>query len=126
MQIRCPCGGILPDVTDNLSYKAYFIADQDRGDYWDAIEAAILRPGETEQERRSAFGRVRRFICEVYRPAWVCRNCGRLFIYDGRDRLQQFIPASEEGSRDLFRSCRAESAVREPDAAPDRGRGPGE
>jgi len=106
MRIRCPCGAAILDITDNLSYKAHLVADQDRGEYWNAIEAAVLQPGETEEERRSTFARVRRLIGEVYRPAWVCRNCGRLFIDDARDRLQQFVPASEESSRDLFRSHR--------------------
>src|SRR5262245_55926819 len=118
MRLRCPCGASIPDITDNLSYQAHFVADQDCGDYWDAIEAAVLRPAASEEERRAAFALVRRLICEAYRPAWVCRGCGRLFIYDQRDRLQQFVPAPEVSAQDLFRSRRSVSSGPPEPAAP--------
>lgn len=119
MRIQCPCGASVHDITDNLSYKAHFVADQDRGDYWDAITAAILHPGATEEERRATFYRVRRLVCDVYRPAWVCRDCGRVFIYDQRDRFQQFVPASESSAADLS-AVAATRANRTPNQTPRR------
>lgn len=70
----CYCGHIIFDVTDYLSYKARYIADQDYYDYLDEYEKTI-----TEKQF---------YVLNNYtRDIFQCPNCSNLIIFSNKKRF---------------------------------------
>jgi len=119
MKFRCPCGHIIRDQTDALSYKAQFVPDEDEEADFDVtverIEAFIIarESGNLEEFLHDLFGefnptkenltsilfelltianRSARFIYE-------CENCGRVFIQKhseyGHNVYATYLPEDE-------------------------------
>jgi|SRR6185436_18264011 len=102
MKIGCHCGATIFDSTDGLPHKAHFVSDQDWSDVWDGIEEAIADSGLGDKE--DAFMAIRRRIGHLFRLAWQCRTCGRVYMDDQRGELREFLPASTDAPREVFRS----------------------
>jgi hypothetical protein len=102
MKITCECGHLLSDNTDKLPYKAHFISDQDWDAFWDAIDEAIENPGRAANDREARCMQLRRL--QLFRRAWQCPTCGRLFVDDQGYNLNVFLPNSTETSRTILAS----------------------
>jgi len=94
MKFRCACGEIIVDNTDSLSYKAYFIADQD----W---EDAFRPEEETSDEPEDR-------LLGWSRSAWQCRACGSLYIDDDNGLAHRFRPATADTPRNILSSIHGE------------------
>lgn len=101
IEFECDCGeGLFLSSTDNRSYVAHLIADQDYDDFSEAIDSAIERSGPTARDKDAAYMAWRRF----HMPrVWQCRNCGSLYVEDKEGNRHTFRPASDEGSKQLFK-----------------------
>lgn len=105
MKIGCPCGNILRDQTDDLPFKAYFVADQDYENLLTGIERQLAEiftqaagtPAAADPARQ--IGRVLwAAMASRRRTLYQCRNCGRLCL-DGPDdprELQWFKPDDDD------------------------------
>ncbi|EZH73783.1 hypothetical protein ATO12_17775 [Aquimarina atlantica] len=94
MKIRCSCNAIIVDQTDYLKNKGYVISDTQWFDFWDAIDAAIEKSGESKKDKEEACMQLRKL--HVFKTSWECTNCGALFI-NGRDNeLKTYAPDSKE------------------------------
>lgn len=117
-KVRCPCGHIIVDQTDNLPYKGKYFAD---GDYAASFGRHITFCAEYVQAREE--GRQAEFLThtlgETYPTAlngarvigddvaglWAvfghrmyeCEQCGRLLIQPilGRNQLISYLPETE-------------------------------
>lgn len=83
-KILCKCGNIIPDSTDYLSYKGYYIADQDYFDFLDKLETKDI-----ENQTR--------FINEYFREIFQCPKCNNIIIINGKERFD-FNPLNNNSS----------------------------
>lgn len=54
MKIKCSCGFYIVDNTDSLTNKGYLISDTQWFNFWDAIDNAIEKTGNTAKEKENA------------------------------------------------------------------------
>lgn len=114
MKIGCVCGNVLRDQTDNIPFKARFVADQDFEDLGDEIQqklAALLdqAPGAPAGDLKSSLGSVIWNALHAYtRSMYQCRNCGRLCVDDPDDprALQWFRPGEDDDWKLLLASVK--------------------
>ena len=105
MKIDCSCGASIVDQTDYLPHKGHLIPDQEWFAVFDAIDADIIDALASGRLSRSdAYQLAREIIRRASRLMYQCRSCGRLFIDDTERDLQSYVPATEETSREIFRS----------------------
>ncbi|WP_108802955.1 hypothetical protein [Aquimarina sp. Aq107] len=78
MKIKCSCENIIIDQTDYLKNKGYLISDTQWFDFWDNIDAAIEKSGESKKEKEEACMQLRRQ--NIFKTLWECTNCGKLYI----------------------------------------------
>ncbi|HEU5378916.1 MAG TPA: hypothetical protein VFV38_26120 [Ktedonobacteraceae bacterium] len=119
MKFRCPCGHIIRDQTDALSYKAQFIPDEDEEADFDMtverIEAFIIarESGNLEEFLHDLFGEyhpVKEDLTSILfdlltiatrsaRFIYECENCGRVFIQKhceyGHNVYATYLPEDE-------------------------------
>ena len=92
MKIQCTCDQLIIDQSDGLKNKAYFISDVQWNDFWDAVDTAIEQPGSAK-EKEARVMRLRSL--KVFRNAWECYNCGKLYIDDQNYQLKAYSPDSK-------------------------------
>lgn len=123
--MRCLCGYIISDQTDDLPYKAEFFADEDYAGSYGGIIRFITEFIQTEQQgERNAF--LAKYFGEKYpqnvavssivsdilasirvafgHTVYECENCGRLWIQliPEKDSYVSYIPEAE--ARGVLRS----------------------
>lgn len=87
--IRCLCGEILHDNTDNISYKGRLLSDKQFFPLLDLADEMI----EAQADNREALSmRFRRNIGDYirFRDVFQCYECGRILI-EGDDRNFYFF-----------------------------------
>ena len=101
VEFTCDCGefGFL-NSTDNRSYVAQLIPDQEYDAFSEIIDAAIEKSGPTPHNKDAA--------CMAWRTfplprAWQCPRCGALYIETHDRQRHRFLPASDEVSKQLFK-----------------------
>ncbi len=104
MKIQCRCGALIFDGTDNLPHKAHVIPDQEWDAVLDAIDHAVERSGPGADAKAAACMAARQAISRAARPAWQCRECGRLWVDDQQHQAREFAPAADDVPREIFRS----------------------
>ena len=115
MKISCPCGALISDSADGLSYKARLIADMDYAEYWTAIDSAFEALAEAmrstvtdEKSIRTAVEhaqmQVRYSTGRYHRDMYQCFTCGRLLIDDIKGDVQIFEASDAAASAHLLRS----------------------
>ncbi|WP_162933090.1 hypothetical protein [Roseovarius sp. EL26] len=100
VKIKCECGAVIPDQTDNLSFKGYVFGDKDWFNFWDIVDEAIENPPAVETKEQTAM-RIRR--SEKTRMAWECFQCGRLYMDDSQSQLVQYVPINGKYNKILDR-----------------------
>lgn len=93
-KIICRCGNILPDITDNLSYKGYIVSDKELFKMYDFVDELI----ETDScQKESLMMTFRKNVCigkkyirlkEIYQ----CPQCGRILIENTPGEYSFFCP----------------------------------
>jgi hypothetical protein len=71
-KISCKCGNILPDNTDYISYKAQFIADQDKEDLYNTFDKDYQLIANTFSK----------YSGEIFQ----CDICGNLILLKNNER----------------------------------------
>lgn len=94
MKIKCRCGELIPDTTDHLPNKAYFIGDMDYFDFLDKIDEAIE---SNDENREHLCMNVRQALPS--RLAWECNSCGRLYLDDEHGNLVEYLPQNGKANR---------------------------
>lgn len=98
-KFQCSCGHIIRDNTDYLSYKAYYISDQDFYDFLDELEG----------ESRDNFASVAyKYVRDIYQ----CTKCNNIFIFRG-DFFHEF-QATQPDSHSLLISSPTTEAIEPP------------
>ena len=85
MNFGCKCGYRFHDSSDNLSYKAYIISDED----WDEFAGLLENAEKPHTEELDSFGKI---FDLTNRCIYQCPACGRLFLEDASGRLTMFTP----------------------------------
>lgn len=85
MKINCTCGNIIVDQTDYLKNKGYLISDTQWFDFWNDIDNAIEKSGESKKEKEEACMQLRNQ--NIFKNLWECTSCGKLYIDDKNGNL---------------------------------------
>ncbi|PCI93479.1 MAG: hypothetical protein COB15_16310 [Flavobacteriales bacterium] len=85
MKINCTCGNIIVDQTDYLKNKGYLISDTQWFDFWNDIDNAIEKSGESKKEKEEACMQLRNQ--NIFKTLWECTSCGKLYIDDKNGNL---------------------------------------
>ena len=93
MKIRCSCGELIVDQTDDLAHKAHIIGDKDYFDFLDTVDDAIEQLSGNKQDLCMKIRRA-----EPSRPAWECSFCGRLYLNDKNGNLVEYIPQNGQAN----------------------------
>ncbi len=88
MKMRCPCGSLLSDNSDDLPHKGRLIADQD----WNRFTESCERPVG--------------YDWRLTRHIYQCSKCGRINFDDPHDRTAcyWFKPESDNTPKTLLQS----------------------
>ncbi|HTE42847.1 MAG TPA: hypothetical protein VK629_18640 [Steroidobacteraceae bacterium] len=78
MKFNCPCGGIIVDQTDYLSFKGHLVADRDWEDF--------ANSSESRERIDSTYVRV----------CYQCPKCGRLHLENTDGDLRSFVPEGHQ------------------------------
>lgn len=97
--IKCKCGNVLKDTTDNISYKGYVISDKE---YFDMLDLADTMIGSTIPDREEAVmsfrmnigGRANRHIW--LKDIFQCPDCGRIFLENNKGEFCSFLPEDND------------------------------
>jgi hypothetical protein len=117
MKIKCPCGNVIIDQTDYISYKAHFIADQDYFDACESIDARVekladsIRAGAKKTAKPlidRAIHDIRGILIKNTRGMYQCAECGRLFVDDIESQSLIFVPENENAPHNMLRSKQGE------------------
>lgn len=117
-KISCNCGHTIIDQTDNLSYKANYIRNQDAKDEYkrfDEVKSFLdaLKKGERVLWIQNYFGQeypiniddasiIHDILLRDEHNIYQCENCGRLLVQNwGGNFYSSFYP-EDENSRGLF------------------------
>ena len=95
MWIRCKCGNIIHDNTNNLSYKGHIISDKEYFKLLDLLDKMIESPAKNRENlimtyRANLSGYIK------IKLIFQCSKCGRIFIEDENNRYCSFIPDEHE------------------------------
>ena len=116
MKIHCECGQMISDNTDYISYKAWFVADQDFYDLLDAVDGGIAQLAERIRQSSTNAAAVAQHVKQVCsnvrdlvwkyagRVLYQCPGCARLYVDDRARQSQVFLPEKAEGSGNLLGS----------------------
>jgi hypothetical protein len=104
MKIRCQCGAMIRDQTDNLPHKGHLIPDQEWLPVYDGIDVVIddLAAGRVDAETASM--KIRSILGNASRHVYQCKECGRLLVDDRQRQLHTFAPASADMCKEILRS----------------------
>jgi hypothetical protein len=106
VEFVCACGGFtFLGSTDDRSYAAHFLPEQDWYPFLDAVDEAVELAGPSPRERADACMALR---ARPVRTAWQCPACGALYLEDHAGVAHRFLPASAEVPRHLFQAQVAE------------------
>jgi len=104
MKIRCTCGSVILDGTDDLPQKGHVVPDQEWFSTFDALDEMIDATAEARMSKEVAYHRAREILSRSARLMWQCRMCGRLYIDDRDRQLRCFTPDGEPIDREILRS----------------------
>lgn len=76
-KITCSCGSIIPDISDDLAYKGYLLADQDFYDFFDEVERSN---GNCEFV---TFDSLIEYLYEIYQ----CESCYKIIVFRDNKRF---------------------------------------
>lgn len=117
-KLKCKCGHVISDTTDNLSYKADLMPNQLFYVAFDKIEEVIDSLLEaTKRNKRNTWIENHfsnqyprdltdtQMICDIFtskvtdlgKDIYQCQNCGRIWIQKGHtDRFTSFMPDDDD------------------------------
>jgi hypothetical protein len=90
MKINCACGNVIVDNTDFLKDKGHLISDTQWFDFWESIDDAVEKSGESAKEKEDAVMHLRQE--EPSQLMWECQQCGKLFFNSKNGDLIIFSP----------------------------------
>ena len=93
MKIQCECGHLIIDQTDGHRHKAHLISDTQWLAFWDAVDQAIERPKLSAKQRERMVMQLRKR--NLFRTAWECGHCGKLYIDGESGELLGYSPDSK-------------------------------
>jgi hypothetical protein len=101
IEFTCDCGeGRFVNSTDNRSYVAHLIPDQDYDAFAAVVDEAIEKSGPEPRDKDAA--------CMAWRSfrmprIWQCYACGSVYVEAEDGSRHRFLPASEAAPKRLFK-----------------------
>jgi diphthamide synthase subunit DPH2 len=92
MKLTCPCGHIVSDTTDELSYKGHILADQDFHPVLDAIDESVIAASTSKNSADEFSRRARNSLIQRLRGIYKCESCGRVGIDDSECQMHWYKP----------------------------------
>lgn len=104
MFISCRCGERVTDNTDYIPWKARLIPDMQWEELMLILEAGGERIDRHPHAKQQAFHAMWSALKPLFRSAWQCSSCGRIYVENKAGELHSFVPeSSAPGSNDIFR-----------------------
>lgn len=93
-KIICCCGNMIPDITDNLSYKGYIISDKELFKMYDFVDELIETGANQKEQYAMAFRKNVRIGNKYIRlkEIYQCPECGRILIETMPGEYSFFCP----------------------------------
>ena len=91
--VKCSCGKVMSDNSDNLYYKVRYIPDCYWNDFWIKIDDAIEKTDNDPKSKEAACMSLR--YLKYFRSMFQCPDCGCLFIDDKEGKIHRFKPEPE-------------------------------
>lgn len=101
MKIKCSCKNIIVDQTDYLKNKGYLISDTQWFDFWDSIDKAIEKSGNSNKQKEEIYIQLRRQ--NLFKGIWECQHCGKIFIDGENGNLIIYTPENKKYNEALNR-----------------------
>lgn len=99
--IKCKCGNVLKDTTDNLSYKGHIISDKEYLNMLDLADTMIESTNPDREEAGMSFriniGGENSYIWLKY--IFQCPDCGRILIENDKGEFCSFFPEDNDEKR---------------------------
>jgi hypothetical protein len=95
MFISCACGEKIHDNTDFMSWKAHLLPDQQWEELFDIVDSALETPDKAAR-REEIQVQVRNKIHKLFRSAWECVACSRLYIENKGGELLCYAPQGSD------------------------------
>ena len=92
VEFECSCGFRFLSASDNRSYQATLLADQDVEVFWELLDRAIEESGESARDREQACMDLRVSLFRTRHEAWQCPACKRVYLMDQAGRPHAFSP----------------------------------
>jgi len=109
MHFLCECGNRIHDITDNLSYKAHLISDQDWFDFLDKIDDVVEKSGPSQKDKENALMQISSLAVNMTKLVYLCKKCGNIFFDDDNGGLlEMYKPCSENVNTKLLESYKKE------------------
>ncbi|HBN74424.1 MAG TPA: hypothetical protein DD473_01120 [Planctomycetaceae bacterium] len=108
VEMTCGCGFRFLNSTDNRSYVAHWIADQDLDEFWEHIDNAIEKSGPSAFKKEAACMRLRRLLLSARQTIWQCPECGQVRLNDSAGNTHAFQPVSDS-PRNILKSRKLKS-----------------
>lgn len=121
-KLKCICENIIIDQTDDLSYKAYFVRDQNIEKLFDAIDVIELYIKAIETNKREEWQRdfykanmkilkdsnvvsdiLTGFRGKFESVMYQCENCGRLHIQRGDENEFVLFKPEDSNGNDILK-----------------------
>ena len=100
-EFTCSCGRQFLNSTDNRSYVAQILSDQDYDAFFDLIDAAVEKSGPTPLDKERAVMDLRASLFCRQPRIWQCVQCGLVYITDANGNRHAHAPVGDV-PRDLF------------------------
>lgn len=96
--IKCRCGNILHDNTDNISYKGRIISDKEFFPLLDLADELIERESDDREKLSMEFrGNMGRYI--RFKDIFQCYECGRLLVESESGEFLFFTPENHNETK---------------------------
>ncbi len=98
-EFMCECGDFGVVSTDNRSYAARLLPEEQYDDFSGVVDDAIEAPDPSPYDVEAACMAWRRFLrTSIYQ----CPNCGSVYVEGPDGERHRFTPASDQTPRRLF------------------------
>jgi hypothetical protein len=130
-KLGCICGHVIVDQTDNISYKAKFLRDQDLDSYTNYLDDVgsflkAIKNGTREKwiseyfsptypvdisDSSIIFDIIARHAVEYEGDLYQCENCGRIKVQvQNKNLIASFVP-EDNNFKDIFKRFRPNKNV---------------
>lgn len=95
MWIKCRCGNIINDNTDNIPFKGHILSDKEFFKFLDFTDRMIESKSENREKTAMTFRNNLSGYIKI-KSVFQCSCCGRILLEDENNHYCSFLPEEHE------------------------------